>query len=257
MKPSIYETHLLDLVHSDGLLCLCGLLLVAGSLITLEVAGAGDVALAVGRSSWDVVEDVSLLSVDPVVSDGHGVGGHPKRDAQDELDEEEDDGGPCQVPSDDKEGADDLEPDLSTIASDGSTGVRHAERSATLHSGEDAGHEAADDGSDEMGVEDAEGVVDVLEQNELLADDVHGDPRDGTREEAHDDGSPAVDESSRGCDGDETGDHALDGADKRGLLEGDDVEDGPGEDGHGGGDVGVDDGDTSIGVGGVLIATKE
>jgi hypothetical protein len=67
-----------------------------------------------------------------VVPDEEHVLGHSERDAQHVLDEEEDEGGDGHVPSDDEEGADDLDPDLAAVPRDGAAGVGEAKRGGAV-----------------------------------------------------------------------------------------------------------------------------
>ena len=75
---------------------------------------------------------IRLFSVNSPVTNFHLLDRHPKGNAADVLDEYHDQRGPDDVPADDEEGTDDLEPDLLAVASDGTTGVGDTERRATL-----------------------------------------------------------------------------------------------------------------------------
>lgn len=95
----------------------------------------------------------------------------------------------------------------------------------------------------------------ALEDEGTRSDDIHADPGNGTGTKADDDGAPARDEFSAGCDADQTGDHAVHGTDDGRFAEEDDVHACPCEQGHGSADVGVEDGGAGIRRGRVWIAT--
>ena len=164
---------------------------------------------------------------------------HPQRHAAHVLDETHDQTRPHHVPADDEQGPDNLQPDLLPVAGHRPTEIRDPERRAPFHGGEDARPDATDQSTDEVRVEDLEGIVDVSEERHAAPGDVHRDPGDGAGEEAEDDGAPAGDEPGRRRDGDETGDHALDGADDGRFAEVDEIAGDPDEGGHGRADVGV------------------
>lgn len=103
-----------------------------------------------------------------------------------------------------------------------------------------------------MGMEDTECIVDTTEEDEAFADEVHRNPRDRTGYDTHDDGGPTRDNTGCGCDGDETGDHTLDRAEDGRFLVVEGIEEGPGEEGSGGTDIGIEHRNTCIGIGGVL-----
>lgn len=99
-----------------------------------------------------------------------------------------------------------------------------------------------------MRVRNAQAVVDVMcEKTPPLAQDVHAGPRDCTSADADDDGAPSGDETSCGSDADQTGDHAVDGADDGWFAVEDDVHGRPCEHGHGRTYVGIQDGKTGSG----------
>lgn len=85
----------------------------------LEIA-AGLVAHVLGdEGAVEVGKGVRLFAMHGVVANlARGVG-HAERDAQDVLDEDHDERGPDDVPADDEEGADDLEPHLPAVAVNG------------------------------------------------------------------------------------------------------------------------------------------
>ena len=125
-----------------------------------------------------------------------------------------------------------------------------------MEGGGRTGADAADDGADEVGVEDFEGVVHLAHEFRS-AEYVHGDPGDGAGAQAEENGAPSGHYARGGRDGDQAGDHALHGADDGGLLEENDVHDDPGEEAHGGADVRVEHGDAGVGAGGVRISPVE
>lgn len=108
-----------------------------------------------------------------------------------------------------------------------------------------------------MGVEDAEGVVDVVEESPALVKDHHGEPGDAAGENAHHYGGPSLDKASSRGDADEAGNHALNSADDGGLLEEDDIKPGPDEETSSGADVGVENGHGGVGVSGIGVSSIE
>lgn len=112
--------------------------------------------ILVGFRSIHVLEKaVRRLAVNRVVADEHVVLGHAKRDSADVLDEQHDQARPDQVPANDEEGANNLDPDLSTVVVNGTTGVCETESQATFTSGKDSGQETTKDGSDQVSVRDS------------------------------------------------------------------------------------------------------
>ena len=209
-----------------------------------------------GRDEADdvVVEAVGFLAVDGVVADEELFVGHAQGDAADVFDEAQNQRGPNEIPADDEEGADDLQPDLFAVAVDGAARVGQAEGRAGVGVGEDSHEEAAEETGDHVRVRDAEGVVDVVgEQAPSFADDVHGEPWDRSRAEAEEDRGPAGNHTGSGRDGHEAGDHAVDRSDDGWFAVEDDVHAGPREHAHGGTDVGVEHGGAGIGRNGVRI----
>ena len=79
-----------------------------------------------------VFESVRLLAVDGVVADFKLLVGHAEGDAADVFDEAHDEGGPDNVPADNKESSDDLETDLAAIAGNRTSGVGDTKSSAAL-----------------------------------------------------------------------------------------------------------------------------
>lgn len=146
----------------------------------------------VGAVLGDVVhlavapERVGLLAVDGVVADLELVVGHAERD--EEVDGEADEGGDGDVPGDDEEATGDLLAELGAAgaAVEGAPGVGDGEEEVAEGGlGEEAGEEAAEEAGDAVGVEDAEGVVDALQDLGALVEDHHGVPRDAAGEHPH------------------------------------------------------------------------
>ena len=92
------------------------------------VLEAGDLAVV----AVVVFKGVGFLAVDGVVADFAHFVRHAQGHAADVLDEAHDERGPDNVPADDEEGADDLQPDLSAVARDGAAGVGEAEGRAAF-----------------------------------------------------------------------------------------------------------------------------
>lgn len=86
----------------------------------------------------------------------------------------------------------------------------------------------------------------ALEDEGAGSDDIHADPGNDAGTNADDNGAPAGDKPGSGRDADQTGDHAVHGADNGGLLEEDDVHACPREQGHGSADVSVEDSGAGI-----------
>ena len=107
-----------------------------------------------------------------------------------------------------------------------------------------------------MRVDDAQGIVEMVHEA-CLTDDVHADPRDAAAADPHDDGAPASNDASGGCDDDEARNHALHDADDGRFLEEDDVQQHPDEEAHCGREVGVQHGRARVGRGRVRISTVE
>ena len=79
-----------------------------------------------------IFKRVGFLAMDGVVADLAHFVRHAQGHAADVFDEDHDEGGPDNVPTDDKEGADDLEADLAAVARDGAAGVGKAEGCAAF-----------------------------------------------------------------------------------------------------------------------------
>lgn len=62
-----------------------------------------------------------------------------------------------------------------TIAVDGAAGVCQTEGCAAGSCSEEAGSESPDDGTDEMGMEDVESVINLLEQWYVALAEIEGD----------------------------------------------------------------------------------
>ena len=95
-----------------------------------------------------------------VVSDRELLLGEAQGNAEDVFDEHHDERSPDHVPADDEHPARDLVADLHSVSLDGATGVGQPERGAARDGGEDTRRAAAEEAGDEVGVEDAEDVVD-------------------------------------------------------------------------------------------------
>ena len=108
-----------------------------------------------------------------------------------------------------------------------------------------------------MGVDNPKTIVDLLEECESLPDGVHRQPRDRSRNESHDDGTPASDHTSCGSDRDKSRNHTVDSANDGRFLVDDDIEEGPPSTRHGRADVSVENGGAGIGTRSVRITTVE
>ena len=230
----------------------------AGHLAVFAVAVVVGPA-GLGRHQAPVVvgKGVRFLAVDGVVADQEGLLAHAQRDAQHVLDEEHDGAGPEDVPADHEERADDLDPDLAAVAGDRAAGVGEAEGGAAFHRGEEAGADAADKGADEVGVEDVEDVVDRLEEGEFATGDVETDPGNSAGSDAEDDGAPSGHDTGGWGDGDETGDHALDGSNDGRPTVVDEIAADPDKGADCGAEVGVENGNARVSACGVWITTVE
>lgn len=113
--------------------------------------------------------------MDSIITNLTGSIRHPQRYAQNVLDEEHDERRPYDIPADDEEGPDDLEPDLLAIAIDGAARVGEAEGCATRGSCEETGADTADQCADEVGVEDVESVVNALEDGDVALAEIQSD----------------------------------------------------------------------------------
>lgn len=85
-----------------------------------------------------VFKGVGFLAVDGEVADFAHFVRHAQGDAAHVFDEDHDEGGPDDVPTDGEEGADDLEPDLAAVACDGAAGVGETEGGAAFLCGPEA-----------------------------------------------------------------------------------------------------------------------
>ena len=202
------------------------------------------------------IETVSRLAMHRIIADQQHLVPHPQRDTEDVFDAEEDNTRPHDVPADDEQETDDLDPDLTAVVRDGPAGgVTDPEGGGPIDGCKNSGEESTENARDDVGVDDAEGVVDTAEE-EALAEDIHAEPRNRAGDDAHDNGCPAGDNTGCGRDGDETGDHALHGAEDRGFLVYDGVDEGPGKKGGGGADVGIQHGDACIGICSILSRVR-
>jgi len=234
-----------------------------GLHFTLDVCNVSRLALA-ATAPFDIIvvlavveEGIWKLAVNFGVTDHELLVAVTEWDAHDVFDEEANSGCPEQIPADDEEEADDLQPDLSAVAVDGSTGVNSAEGLAALIGSEDASQKATNYAPNQMGMEVADHIVSQLQKPLLLSQDVHRNPRDRARAKTNNDCTPASDETSSRCNSNKTGDDALDCANDGRLLEKDQVHDGPCKHAHSRADIGVEYRSTGIGAGRVWITTIE
>jgi hypothetical protein len=100
---------------------------------------------------------------------------HSKWDTKYKLDEHHNQGGPNYVPSDYEECADNLYPDLTTVAVDSTARVCKAKGKTSFGRGEESGTETADKSADEMSVENIETVVNILENPKISLSEIEGD----------------------------------------------------------------------------------
>ena len=223
----------------------------------LDVALRRALALAVSHAGRRLAEDVRLLAVHGEVADEQLLLGHAQGHAQHVLDEQQDGGRPEEVPGDDEEGADDLQADLAAEAVDGAARQAGAEGGDTLGRGEDPRAAAADDGGDEVGVEDAERVVEQLHKADLLGEQVHREPRHAAGAEGQADGAPAGYVAGGRRDGHEARDHAVDHAHQAGLAVVEVVAGHPDQHAERGAQVGVEHGHAGVRAGRVGVAAVE
>ena len=163
--------------------------------------------------------------------------GESEGHAEDVFNEHHDQRSPDHVPANDEHGTCDLVADLHSIALDGATGVQEPECGAARDRGKNARGAAAEEAGDEMGVENAEDVVDGAHECDFLAENVHAEPGHGARPESNADGGPAGDDPGGGGDGYEATDHSVDGADDGGFAVVGVVAERPGEHAHRGADI--------------------
>lgn len=218
--------------------------------MALDIGGLGVVRLTGAK-------DIGLFPVDGIVALEEVLLAHAQGDTQDVLDKQQDQAGPDQVPADDEEGAGQLVAELDAVAGDGAAGVGEAEGGTPVDGGPEAGAETADEPGNHVGMCDAEGVVKMAFEKGRLGDQVHGQPGHDAGAQPQEDGAPAGDDTGGRGDGDEARDHAVDGPQDRRFLVVEDVAEGPGQEGDGGAQVGVEDGDAGVGGGGIRITTVE
>lgn len=118
------------------------------------------------------VRDLMMNSI--VANLACGIG-HPQRHAQNVLDEEHDERGPDDVPADDKERTYDLKPDLLSISVNSTAGVGETEGCAASGCCEKTRTDTADQGTNEMRMEDVEGVIDTLEEGNVALAEIESD----------------------------------------------------------------------------------
>ncbi len=105
-------------------------LLLVGELGVVRVADVEASVVAVV-----VFKCVGFFTVNGEIADLELLVGHAERDAADVFDECHDEGCPDDVPADDEKGTDNLETDLTAIASDGTSRVGDTKGSAALFGG--------------------------------------------------------------------------------------------------------------------------
>lgn len=133
--------------------------------------------------------------MDGIVTSKEFLLGHAEWDTADVLDEQADQAGDDDIPSDNEAEGGELFADLCAVTSDGTTGGDGGEGQAALCGSEDSDKETTDETGDQMGVEDAQDVIDLLEELDFLAENVHGEPWNGSGEDTNDDGTPTSDET--------------------------------------------------------------
>jgi len=141
----------------------------------------------------DILECISGLAVDGIVTNYQVLFGHPERNSAHILNEKADQAGPDNIPANDEEGTGKLPADLFTVAGNTTTGGDGCKCDNAFAGGEDTDEETTADTGNQMGVEDAEDVVDCLEERKSLAGNVHRQPRHATGNDTDDDGSPTSD----------------------------------------------------------------
>ena len=104
-----------------------------------------------------------------------------------------------------------------------------------------------------MGVEDTKDVINGAHECDLFAEYVHGEPGHGTGSQTYGDSTPARDDACGRGDGDQTADHAVDGANDGGFAVIDNVAKHPAEHAHGGADVRVQHSDARVYAGGIGV----
>ena len=105
------------------------------SLLAIGVPACSDVVPSVARLEQAAVvmgKGVGFFAVDGKVADFEHLVRHAQRDPTDILDENHDQGGPHDVPADDEQSADDLEPDLLPVPCNGAARVGDTKGGAAL-----------------------------------------------------------------------------------------------------------------------------
>jgi len=172
-------------------------------------------------------ESVRFFSVDGVITDQEHFFGHTERNTKDIFDEVEDERGHYKVETDDEESANDLQPHLFAIASDGTAWRHSSERGTSLSSGEDTDEESTKESCNSMCVEDIQRIINDAKRSYVLLTNVQGNPWNGAGAGADDDCSPPSYNTGSRSDGDQTSDHALHSANHSRFLVIDDVHNGP------------------------------
>jgi hypothetical protein len=132
---------------------------------TLQVLGI--ILLSGQQSAVEVSKRVRLFAMYSVVANLAGRVRHAQRDAQYVLDEQHNERRPHNVPADDEQGRDDLNPDLAAVAVNGTAWIGKAKSRATFGRGEETGADTTDKRADEMGMEHIQAVVHALKESDM------------------------------------------------------------------------------------------
>ena len=189
---------------------------------------------------------ICLLAVHDIITNQQLLLRHPQRNPQHVFDEAQYQARPHDIPCNDEHGARNLVPDLHAVSSDRAARVGDAESRGAGNGSEDAGGASAEKTGHEMGVEDAEDIVDGAHECDFLAENVHGEPRYGAGSEADRDGTPAGHDTRTGSDGNEAADHAVDGANDGGFAVVERIANNPDEQARRGADVRIQHGETGV-----------
>src|SRR5712664_4148051 len=111
--------------------------------------------------------------MDGIISNCENLIGHTERDAEDVFDKVEDERSHDQVEKNDKDGSNDLPPDLDAVAHFGSTRGYGGKSCRALCCREDTDQEASHEAGHCVCMENAQGVVNFLEEPDFLAHNIH------------------------------------------------------------------------------------
>jgi hypothetical protein len=114
-----------------------------------------------------VGECVRFFFVNSIVTNHALLICHAKGNAQHKLDEAHDCGCPEDVPANDEESTDNLQPNLLPIAINSAASWGNSEGIRTTLSGKYTGEETANDGSNEVSVENVKGIINALEECDM------------------------------------------------------------------------------------------